>query len=351
MTGNDNKAIAIWLLVCCAMVFCMVVLGGVTRLTGSGLSMVRWEPVTGILPPMTQAAWQEEFAHYQTSPEYQKINVGMDLAGFKRIYWFEFAHRVLGRGIGVVFLLPFLYFLLRRKIEKPLIPRLGIMFVLGGLQGLLGWYMVKSGLVDNPHVSQYRLTAHLAAAIVIYAYMFWVALDLLASGRPSEPGGRYAGLRPYALVSAGLIFLTILSGGFVAGTKAGLAYNTFPLMNGKWIPEGLLALDPAYRNLFENVTTVQFDHRLLATLTLIGVVIFWWTAMRTPLARGARLAVHLLFAMALIQVTLGIATLLLHVPVSLASGHQAGALILLTLVLYALHVMRSDEIHPVETTA
>jgi cytochrome c oxidase assembly protein subunit 15 len=343
MTVRDNRAIAIWLLVCCAMIFAMVVLGGVTRLTGSGLSMVRWEPVTGIFPPMTQAEWQQEFAHYQASPEYQKINVGMDLAGFKQIYWFEFAHRLLGRAIGVVFLLPFLYFLLRRKIEKPFIPRLGFMFVLGGLQGLLGWYMVKSGLVDNPHVSQYRLTAHLAAAIVIYAYMFWVALDLLAARQRSGPGGRDASLRPFALVTAGLIFLTILSGGFVAGTKAGFAYNTFPLMDGRWIPDGLFALSPLYRNLFENIATVQFDHRLLATLTLIAVMAFWWTATRVSMARRARLAVHLLLAMVLIQVTLGISTLLLHVPMSLAAAHQAGALALFTLVLFASHALRSYE--------
>ena len=351
MTTNDNKAIAIWLLLCCAMIFAMVVLGGVTRLTGSGLSMVKWEPVTGIFPPMTQTEWEEEFAHYQASPEYQKINVGMDLAGFKRIYWFEFAHRLLGRAIGVVFLLPFLYFLLRGRIEKPLIPRLGLMFVLGGLQGLLGWYMVKSGLVDNPHVSQYRLTAHLLAATVIYAYMFWVAVDLLTARQRSGAGGRHPLLRPYAMLTAGLIFLTILSGGFVAGTKAGFAYNTFPLMDGRWIPEGLFVLSPWYRNLFENIATVQFDHRLLASFTLIAVVVFWWAATRVSMARRARLAVHLLLAMVLIQVTLGISTLLLHVPVALAAAHQAGALVLFTLVLFVAHALGSQETRAAENPA
>ncbi|MCP4454569.1 MAG: heme A synthase, partial [Planctomycetes bacterium] len=181
MSNKDQRQIAIWLLVCCALVFAMVVLGGATRLTGSGLSMVNWAPVTGVIPPLDEADWEAEFAHYQSSPEYQKINKGMDLSGFKRIFWFEFAHRVLGRTIGIVFLLPFLYFLIRRKIGRSLVPKLGVMFVLGGLQGLLGWYMVKSGLVNNPHVSQYRLTAHLLAAVVIYGYMFWVALDLLGS--------------------------------------------------------------------------------------------------------------------------------------------------------------------------
>ena len=351
MTVTNNKAIAVWLFVCCALVFAMVVLGGVTRLTGSGLSMVRWEPLRGVVPPITETQWQAEFAHYQASPEYQKINVGMDLAGFKRIYWFEFAHRLLGRTIGVVFLLPFLYFLVRRKIEKPLIPRLGLMFVLGGLQGLLGWYMVKSGLVDNPHVSQYRLTAHLAAAITIYAYMFWVAVDLLTARQRSGPGDRHPLLRPYAMLTAGLIFLTILSGGFVAGTKAGFAYNTFPLMDGRWIPHGLFALSPWYRNLFENIATVQFDHRLLATCTLIAVMVFWWAATRVPMARRARLAAHLLLAMVLIQVTLGVSTLLLHVPVALAAAHQAGALALFTLVLFAIHALGFHEARAAETPA
>lgn len=348
---RNHRQIGLWLLICCALIFSMVVLGGVTRLTGSGLSMVEWDPIMGIVPPLTETQWEDVYDKYKQSPEYQQVNLGMELAGFKRIFLYEYAHRVLGRLIGMVFFIPFVFFALARKISWPLMPKLVVMFVLGGLQGLLGWYMVKSGLVDNPHVSQYRLTAHLAAAVVIYAYMFWVALDLLDFERQSRPGGRSSPLRPFAWVSAGLIFLTILSGGFVAGTKAGQAYNTFPLMNGKWIPDGLLALDPAYRNLFENITTVQFDHRLLATLALVGVVVFWWTAMRTPMVQAARLAVHLLFAMALIQVALGISTLLLHVPVSLASAHQAGALVLLTLVLYALHAMGSEKIHVVETAA
>jgi cytochrome c oxidase assembly protein subunit 15 len=182
---RQHRLIAFWLLVCCAMVFAMVILGGVTRLTGSGLSMVEWDPIFGIVPPLDETAWNETFELYQQSPEYKKINAGMDLAGFKNIYWFEYSHRVLGRTIGTVFLLPFLFFLVKGWVSRPLIPRLTGMFVLGGLQGLLGWYMVKSGLVDNPHVSQYRLTAHLGLAIVIYAYMFNVAMELLHGGKRS----------------------------------------------------------------------------------------------------------------------------------------------------------------------
>ena len=187
----QNRAVATWLLICCGLVFAMVILGGVTRLTGSGLSMVEWDPIFGILPPLDQASWDETFTLYQQSPEYQKINIGMDLAGFKQIYWYEYSHRVLGRTIGTVFLLPFLFFLIKGWVQRPLIPKLLTMFVLGGLQGLLGWYMVKSGLVDNPHVSQYRLTAHLGLAILIYAYMFYVALGLWLGERrlASDPGG------------------------------------------------------------------------------------------------------------------------------------------------------------------
>ncbi|MGB5177837.1 MAG: COX15/CtaA family protein, partial [Gammaproteobacteria bacterium] len=327
-----DRRIAVWLFVCCLMVYAMVVLGGVTRLTGSGLSMVEWDPIFGILPPLDQASWDESFRLYQQSPEYQKINLGMDLQGFKRIYWFEYSHRLLGRTIGTVFLLPFLYFLARGWIRRPLVPKLVTLFVLGGLQGLLGWYMVKSGLVDNPHVSQYRLTAHLGLAILIYTYMFHIALGLLPGGRPSV--GTPAGLRRATTLLTGLIFITILSGGFVAGLKAGFAYNTFPLMDGHWIPEAIFMQDPLWLNFFENIATVQFQHRLLATLVFLGVILLWLAARRVTLPATVTTGVQLMLAAAILQVSLGIATLLLHVPVSLAAIHQAGAVLLLTAALY-----------------
>ena len=329
---RHNRFLAIWLLVCCAMVFAMVILGGVTRLTGSGLSMVEWDPIFGIVPPLGESAWNETFELYQQSPEYKKINVGMDLAGFKNIYWFEYAHRVLGRTIGTVFLLPFLLFLVRGWVSRPLIPRLAAMFVLGGLQGLLGWYMVKSGLVDNPHVSQYRLTAHLGLAIVIYAYMFNVALELWHGGKRSMLVS--SGLQRAMTLLSALVFITILSGGFVAGLKAGFAYNTFPLMNGHWVPEVIFMQDPWWRNLFENIATVQFDHRLLATLVFVSVILIWLVSLRQTLTAAVHTGMHLLLAAALLQVTLGISTLLLHVPVPLAAAHQAGALLLFTVALY-----------------
>jgi len=247
---NNNKAVATWLLICCALVYVMVVLGGVTRLTGSGLSMVEWKPVTGILPPMSDEAWLDEFTRYQASPEFQKINSHMDVQDFKNIFWLEFLHRLLGRTIGIVFLFPFLYFLWRGHIEKRETPKYAFMFVLGGMQGLLGWYMVKSGLVDNPHVSQYRLTAHLIAAFAVYSYMFWVALSLLFPDR----GPKHAWYGKTVMLTS-MIVLTVLSGGFVAGLKAGKIYNTFPMMGEHWIPPGMFSIQPFWRNLFDNVTS------------------------------------------------------------------------------------------------
>jgi cytochrome c oxidase assembly protein subunit 15 len=330
--STHDRRIAAWLFVCCFMVYAMVILGGVTRLTGSGLSMVEWDPIFGILPPLEQASWDETFRLYQQSPEYQKINIGMDLEGFKRIYWFEYSHRLLGRTIGTVFLLPFLFFLTRGWIRRPLVPKLVTMFVLGGLQGLLGWFMVKSGLIDNPHVSQYRLTAHLGLAILIYAYMFYVALGLWLGKR--RPANTPAGLRHATTLLAVLVFITILSGGFVAGLKAGFAYNTFPLMNGHWVPEAIFMQTPLWRNFFENVATVQFEHRLLATLVFSSVILLWVAARRYSLPATVTTGLHLMLAAAVLQVSLGISTLLLHVPVALAAAHQAGALLLFTIALY-----------------
>ncbi len=329
---SDQKAIAIWLLACCATIFGMIILGGVTRLTGSGLSMVQWAPIMGILPPLNQAEWQEAFLLYQQFPEYQLKNFGMSLGEFKSIFWFEYGHRLLGRSIGMIFLLPFLFFLFRGKIEKTLTPKLITMFVLGGLQGLMGWYMVKSGLVNDPHVSQYRLTAHLGLAIIIYGYMLWVALGLLypkINDNKQNPS-----LARLALIISTIIFITALSGGFVAGTRAGFAFNTFPLMDGRLIPVGLFDLSPLWRNFFENIVTVQFNHRVLATLLFLIIPIFWFKTGKYELQPLARTGSHLLLAALALQITLGISTLLLVVPVALAAAHQAGAIVLLTAAIF-----------------
>lgn len=338
--SSDERPIAVWLFICCALVFAMVMLGGVTRLTGSGLSMVDWDPIMGVMPPLSAERWESVFERYQASPEYQKINFGMSLEDFKRIFWFEYTHRMLGRFIGLAFLLPFLYFWIRGRFTRAMVPKLVTMFVLGGLQGLLGWYMVKSGLVDKPHVSQYRLTAHLGAALLIYGYMFWVALDLwLGEVRTPRAGGR--ALRRSATVVAGAIVLTILSGGFVAGTKAGLAYNTFPLMDGRWIPAAYGLLEPLWLNAFENIAAIQFNHRLLATLVLVAIAALWWVGRRHALPARVRTGFHLLLGMVVIQVGLGISTLLLHVPVALGSLHQGGALVLFTIALFLVHELRA----------
>jgi len=343
--SKDHKAIAFWLLICCATIFGMIILGGVTRLTGSGLSMVEWAPILGILPPLNQAEWQESFQLYQQFPEYNLKNFDMSLGEFKSIFWFEYGHRLLGRSIGMIFLLPFLFFLFRGKIEKSLTAKLIFMFVLGGLQGLMGWYMVKSGLINDPHVSQYRLTAHLSLAIIIYAYMFWVALDLLYPDINQHSKIKNRKFASLALIITGVIFITILSGGFVAGTRAGFAFNTFPLMDGRLIPVGLFELSPLWRNLFENIVTVQFDHRVMATLLFLIIPVFCWAMKNTQQEPHIRIATHLLLAALVLQITLGISTLLLVVPVGIASAHQAGAVILLTTSVFVSHQLRGRTTH------
>jgi len=332
----QNRQVAIWLFICCGLVFAMVVLGGVTRLTGSGLSMVDWKPIMGWLPPLTDTEWQRTFEMYKLSPEFLKINSHMDVNAFKGIFWLEFLHRLLGRTIGIVFALPFVYFFVRGYVVRQQWPKYLLMFVLGGLQGVLGWYMVKSGLIDNPHVSQYRLTAHLIAAILIYAYMYWAGLSLLHAKAAEQHHTWYG----KTILLTALVALTIISGGFVAGLKAGEIYNTFPMMGSYWIPPGLLALDPAWRNLFDNLTTVQFDHRILAISTFVLVVIYWARARKAEYVGRSRPATNALLHVATLQVALGISTLLLSVPTVLAAAHQAVALLLLTIALYLTHSLR-----------
>jgi cytochrome c oxidase assembly protein subunit 15 len=333
---RHHRPIALWLLACAVMVFAMVVVGGLTRLTHSGLSIVEWKPVIGALPPLNEAAWQAEFEKYQLTPEYQQVNRGMDLDGFKGIFWLEYYHRLLGRLIGFVVLLPFLYFWWRKRIPPGFTPKLIGVFVLGGLQGALGWFMVASGLVDTPRVSAYRLTAHLGLAVIIYGYLLWLLFGLL---RP-QPVAAPAGARRFAGWVVGAVFVTILAGGFVAGLRAGFAYNTFPLMNGSWLPVGMWAQEPWWRNLFENVGTVQFNHRLLAYVLTGVIAAYWWRLRTLALPSDVRLASHLLLAALALQLTLGISTLLLRVPLSLAAAHQGMALVVLSAALYLAHRLR-----------
>lgn len=333
---DHDLRVARWLFILCGLVFAMVVLGGVTRLTGSGLSMTDWRPVTGWLPPLGDSAWAEEFARYQQSPEYKVTNAHMNVDDFKGIFWLEYLHRLLGRIIGLAFFVPFVFFAVRGYIRRREYPKYLAMFLLGGFQGVLGWYMVKSGLVDDPRVSQYRLTAHLASAFLIYAFMFWVALSLIYPAAGSRVHPRFG--RTAALT--GLISVTILSGGFVAGLKAGKLYNTFPKMGDHWLPPGMFALEPVWRNFFDNMATVQFDHRVLAITTFLLIVAYWWSMRGADLPRRAGKAVNALLHTAALQVVLGITTLLMMVPVVLGAAHQATAMLLFTVALYLCHALR-----------
>ena len=336
-----SVALGIWLLVCAATVYLMIVVGGITRLTQSGLSMVEWAPIMGTLPPLGEAAWLDVFTKYQASPEYQKINFGMSLDSFKAIFWWEYGHRVLGRVIGLIYLLPLLYFMIRGMLPAAWRLRLFGLFVLGGLQGLMGWYMVKSGLVDVPHVSQYRLTTHLGLAVLIFAYMLWFALDFLrGESRHNKASKTYLRI---SAVAVAVIFLMMLSGGFVAGTKAGFIMNTFPKMNGEWIPQAWMAIDPWWRNLFENPVTVQFLHRCIALLVVAAVLALFWHSRKQ---RFSAKAAWVLLIM-LIQVALGISALLMVVPVPLGAAHQAGAVALLASAILVAHIARKTSVHRV----
>lgn len=332
------RAVAFWLIAVAVLIFAMVVVGGVTRLTRAGLSIVEWNPVMGAIPPLSEAQWETEFEKYRRTPEYREVNAGMRIDAFKRIYYIEWTHRLLGRLIGLLFFLPLLYFALRRRLPRALLPKLVAIFVLGGLQGALGWFMVQSGLVDVPRVSPYRLTAHLGLAVAIYAFVVWIALDLL-DRRPAGEGA--VRLRRFGWTVTGLVFVMILAGGFVAGTRAGLVFNTFPLMLGNFVPPALYAMQPWWINHFENLATVQFTHRVLAYVLLIAVAGYWWWGRRSGLSSAARRGFDLLLAALLVQIGLGVATLLLIVPVWLGAAHQAGALLVLTAALYLNHALRS----------
>jgi cytochrome c oxidase assembly protein subunit 15 len=336
-----DRQIAYWLIFVCVTIFVMLVIGGATRLTHSGLSMMTWDPLMGWIPPLTEEAWLESFTHYKKIPEFYELNPDMDIEGYKGIFLLEYLHRVWGRLIGVFFLLPFLYFLFAGKIRKSLRPQLAIMFVLGGMQGVLGWYMVSSGF-DGPFVSQYRLTAHLMAAFAIFAYIFWVATGLLY---PRNEASLYD-VSPLRRVVAGLTILitvTIAAGGFVAGLKAGFTYNTFPLMDGHFVPEGYAMLEPFYRNFFDNIAAVQFNHRLLAECVLLLLIGCWFYARKFELVGRARSAMNLLLFLGCAQFLLGVATLLMAVPVSLGVAHQGGAMLLFAAALYALRMLRSND--------
>ena len=331
MTHQTRKLLVIWLGLCSVMVFSMVLLGGSVRLTGSGLSMVDWKPLMGVIPPLSEQAWNEMFLKYQQFPEYKVKNSHMDLAQFKFIFLMEYSHRILGRLIGVVFLLPFLGFIFRGKLDSGLTARLWLLFALGAVQGVVGWYMVKSGLVDNPRVSQYRLVLHLLIAVFIYAYMIRILAGLMPTlDTPSHPPCT----RILGWILLCVVLIMIASGGFVAGTHAGHIYNTFPKMGQTWIPDQLFALAPAWRNFFENPVAIQFFHRCMAVVVL-GLVLLYWKRLSGDTNKVVNVLGWLLLVAVAIQLSLGIATLLTGVLPVLGVAHQAGALLLLTVVVIA----------------
>ena len=332
--ADPSRPVRAWLWVCAAMIFAMVVIGGITRLTESGLSITEWRPVTGTIPPLDQGQWEAEFAKYQRIPEFREKNPTMTLAEFKTIFWWEYVHRLWGRLIGLAFALPLAWFALTGRVRGRLLAKCGGLLALGGLQGAIGWWMVTSGLVDRVDVSPYRLATHLSLALLIHALVVWLALDLrpgLAQATRRDVSGR---------VAIAAIALTILAGAFVAGTDAGFAYNTYPLMDGRFVPMGYADLAPWWRNAFENIAAVQFNHRWLAIAALLASLAWIGTLHAGGVDTKTRRRAAWLGLAILAQVTLGIATLLLVVPVALGAAHQAGAVIVLTLALATHHAAR-----------
>lgn len=336
MTSVPNpRPLRLWLMAMVFLILAMVAVGGLTRLTRSGLSIVEWRPITGIIPPLGEAAWQAEFGKYQQTPEFQKINHAMDVEGFKGIFWWEYGHRLLGRLIGLAFALPLVIFVWRRQVSLGLAAKLGVALLLGGAQGLLGWIMVKSGLVDLPRVSHYKLAAHLSLALFLMGFLFWLAQDL---GRSSLPGRRASlWLRRLSAGLLALICLQIFYGALTAGLRAGHVAHTFPTMNGYWLPPGLGAFQSP-RDIVDNPVTVQFVHRSLGWAVLAASLTLAFLGLRRrDLSPRQRRSVGLVAAMTLTQFALGVFTLLHAVPISLASLHQIGAGILLLLALNSVH--------------
>jgi len=327
--GHRNQVI-IWLAIVWLLVLTIIVVGGITRLTHSGLSMVDWKPIMGILPPLSEAQWAETFNKYQSFPEYKLLNPNMDLSGFKKIFFWEYFHRMLGRLVGLVFIVPFLFFLVKGHFkQQPIFKiRLPALFILGGLQGLLGWYMVKSGLIDNPQVSHYRLAAHLFLAAFLLAALLWTIFELFYGEQGIRLSNRGA-VFWHSLAITVLISLQIFYGALVAGLNAGSAYNTFPLMTGEIIPTGLFSMPSFVINLIDNPLTVQFIHRGIAWMLVLYIFLFWIKTFANRQTPFRNLGVHLLLGGIILQFILGVLTLLFQVPISLASLHQVGAMLLL----------------------
>jgi cytochrome c oxidase assembly protein subunit 15 len=332
---KDNKKVIYWLLTGCLLIFIMVVVGGITRLTHSGLSISSYKLISGTIPPMNDAEWTEAFDLYKQYPEYQKLNNHFNLEDFKDIYFWEWLHRVIGRFIGLVFFLPFLYFLITKQLTKSTIKKAVVLLIMGGFQGFLGWYMVKSGLVDNPDVSHFRLSAHLTTAFLTFAYTFWVALDLKFPCRKTVN----TSFRNFIRLGLAVLILQIIYGAFVAGLDAGFIHNHWPLMSdGKFMHETVyIEQNPLYKNFIEGKSGVQFVHRMLAYLVAFLLVSIWYKARKMETTKLQNYSVTGLLIMVGVQFLLGVLTLIFHVPVWLGVAHQVGAFFLLSITTFTLH--------------
>jgi cytochrome c oxidase assembly protein subunit 15 len=341
---KTNRQVATWLLSGGFLIFAMVVLGGITRLTGSGLSITEWNVIMGALLPLNEHQWLEAFSKYQQIPQFQKLNYDFTLQDFKSIFFWEYLHRLVGRLIGVVFIVPFFYFLIKKKLNREWINKSLFLFALGGLQGFLGWFMVKSGLTERTSVSQYRLAVHLITAFITFGFTFWFALQLLYQREENLPSKTF-GLLKYIM---GFVTLQIIYGAFVSGLHAGKIANTFPAMDGEWIPLGIDAMNPGYLNLFENPLTVQFIHRCLAIVIVLMIFYFGIKSRTATLSFHQRRTVMLCMVAVSIQFTLGLMTLLWKAPIALAALHQIGGFFLFTSVLAALYFFQSRTSKPIE---
>lgn len=326
---QDARRISVWLFAVAGLIAAMVIVGGATRLTDSGLSITEWRPVTGAIPPFSGEMWAAEFEKYKAIPEYQEVNFGMSLEQFKVIYWWEWGHRFLGRLIGIVFLAPFVFFLVTKKMSAALAGKLGAIFILGGLQGALGWYMVQSGLSERVDVSQYRLAMHLGLAFILFGYVLWLALELRGTKKFGAP--QFVQYSAYTIMAG--VFLQIILGAFVAGLRAGRTFNTWPLMDGRFFPTGYFSNEPRFSDLFETIAAVQFNHRLGAYLLFAGAIGFFLLVRKTEIAPRTKIFLGAI----VFQIALGIWTVAAATPISLGLLHQAGALLVFGAAIFVAH--------------
>ena len=333
---KENKAVILWLLSGCLLILLMVIIGGITRLTHSGLSMVNWNLFMGAIPPLNDLQWQETFELYKQSPEFKKINFNYTLSDFKSIFFWEYLHRLIGRFLGLVFIIPFIYFLIKKRLSKKLILQSIVLFCLGALQGAIGWWMVKSGLVERPDVSHYRLAVHLVTAFLTCSFTFWVALPLIITeklkGNPT--------FLKYTKILFYLVLIQIIYGAFVAGLNAGIGFNSWPKMGEKWIADAVYQLEPFWKNLIESPYGIQFIHRTLALIIVAFVLYIWFYSKKENISSLQQKSLNILLGVVIIQTLLGIFTLILFVPISLALTHQIVAFLLLMSVVFSLFVFK-----------